>query len=74
MESPELAASAKKVHESAIALGLRVTVREMLQPTRTAEEAATACGVVVGQIVKSLVFVGADTKKPYLLLVSARTA
>jgi prolyl-tRNA editing enzyme YbaK/EbsC (Cys-tRNA(Pro) deacylase) len=72
MESPELAASAKKVHESGIALGLQVTVREMPQSTRTAEEAAAACGVVVGQIVKSLVFVGLDTKKPYLFLVSGK--
>ena len=42
----------------------------MAQPTRTAEEAAAACGVTVGQIVKSLVFLGADSGKPYLLLVS----
>jgi prolyl-tRNA editing enzyme YbaK/EbsC (Cys-tRNA(Pro) deacylase) len=42
----------------------------MAQPTRTAEEAATACGVTVGQIVKSLVFLGAQSGKPYLLLVS----
>src|SRR5689334_12146203 len=39
-------------------------------PTRTAEEAAAACGVTVGQIVKSLVFSGATSGKPYLLLVS----
>src|SRR5205085_12367046 len=45
-------------------------VAEMAQPTRTAEEAAAACGVTVGQIVKSLVFVGATGGKPYLLLVS----
>ena len=42
----------------------------MTAPTRTAEEAASACGVTVGQIVKSLVFSGADSGKPYLLLVS----
>jgi prolyl-tRNA editing enzyme YbaK/EbsC (Cys-tRNA(Pro) deacylase) len=40
--------------------------------TRTAEEAAAACGVTVGQIVKSLVFAGADTGTPYLLLVSGK--
>ena len=72
MESPELTASAKKVQDTAKALGLEVAVREMPQSTRTAEEAAAACGVAVGQIVKSLVFLGADTRKPYLLLVSGK--
>src|SRR3954466_1875090 len=62
--------SAQRVQDAAAALGLDVTVREMAQPTRTAEEAAAACGVTVGQIVKSLVFVGATSGKPYLLLVS----
>jgi prolyl-tRNA editing enzyme YbaK/EbsC (Cys-tRNA(Pro) deacylase) len=42
----------------------------MAASTRTAAEAAAACGVTVGQIVKSLVFVGATSGKPYLLLVS----
>ena len=42
----------------------------MPQSTRTAEEAAAACGCAVGQIVKSLVFRGAQSGKPYLLLVS----
>ena len=73
MQEPvELTASAKKVQDHAETLGLRITVREMPQSTRTAEEAAAACGVAVGQIVKSLVFLGADTKKPYLLLVSGK--
>jgi len=65
-----LPASAQRVQDAAIALGLDVEVREMAQPTRTAEEAAAACGVTVGQIVKSLVFLGATSGKPYLLLVS----
>ncbi|CAN5464775.1 hypothetical protein BH10PSE7_BH10PSE7_43300 [soil metagenome] len=38
--------------------------------TRTADDAAKACGCSVGQIVKSLVFRGRDTGKPYLLLIS----
>lgn len=66
----ELPPSAQKVQDAATALGLGVNVREMAQPTRTAEEAASACGVTVGQIIKSLVFLGADSGKPYLLLVS----
>ena len=70
MTMSELSASARKVQQAGEALGLDLAVREMAQPTRTAEEAASACGVTVGQIVKSLVFVGADSGKPYLLLVS----
>ena len=66
----ELPASAQKVQDAANALGLDIAVAEMAQPTRTAEEAAAACGVTVGQIVKSLVFSGSESGKPYLLLVS----
>jgi prolyl-tRNA editing enzyme YbaK/EbsC (Cys-tRNA(Pro) deacylase) len=66
----ELGASAAKVQDEARRLALDVAVREMPASTRTAEEAAAACGVTVGQIVKSLVFLGAQTGKPYLLLVS----
>jgi prolyl-tRNA editing enzyme YbaK/EbsC (Cys-tRNA(Pro) deacylase) len=42
----------------------------MQASTRTAEEAARACGCAVGQIVKSLVFRGKQSSSPYLLLVS----
>jgi prolyl-tRNA editing enzyme YbaK/EbsC (Cys-tRNA(Pro) deacylase) len=66
----ELPPSAKKVRDAATALGLAIEVRTMAESTRTAEEAAAACGVTVGQIVKSLVFSGATSGKPYLLLVS----
>jgi len=68
----ELPASAQKVQDAATALGLDIVVREMAESTRTAEDAAVACGVTVGQIVKSLVFLGATSHKPYLLLVSGR--
>ena len=44
------------------------SVREFPQSTRTAEEAAAAIGVEVGQIVKSLVFVAGE--QPILALVS----
>lgn len=66
----ELPPSARKVQDAARAIGLDVVVREMADTTRTAEEAATACGVTVGQIVKSLVFTGATSGRPYLMLVS----
>lgn len=51
-------------------LGLKVAITPMVASTRTAEEAASACRCVVGQIVKSLVFCGASTGKPILILVS----
>ena len=66
----ELPASAKRVQDAARALGLAIAVREMAESTRTAEEAAAACGVTVGQIVKSLVFLGGESGRPCLLLVS----
>ena len=50
--------------------GLVVELKEFADSTRTAEEAAAACGCAVGQIVKSLVFKGRKSGKPYLLLVS----
>jgi prolyl-tRNA editing enzyme YbaK/EbsC (Cys-tRNA(Pro) deacylase) len=66
----ELPASAQKVQDAATGLGLDIAVRVMDATTRTAEEAASACGVTVGQIVKSLVFLGGESGRPYLLLVS----
>ena len=50
--------------------GLTVEIREMPRSTRTAEEAAAACGVSVAQIVKSLLFRKAASGEPVLLLVS----
>jgi prolyl-tRNA editing enzyme YbaK/EbsC (Cys-tRNA(Pro) deacylase) len=70
MTMTELPPSAKKVQDAASALGLAIEISAMAESTRTAEEAAAACGVTVGQIVKSLVFSGATSGKPYLLLVS----
>ena len=66
----DLPASARRVQDAGAALSLDIAVREMDASTRTAEEAAAACGVTVGQIVKSLVFLGATSGKPYLFLVS----
>ena len=48
--------NALKVAEAARALGLEVELKEFPEGTRTADEAAKAVGVDVGQIVKSLVF------------------
>ena len=71
--TPALPPSALKVRDAAERLGLAIAIRAMPQSTRTADEAAAACGCDVGQIVKSLVFAGKATGRPYLLLVSGRT-
>jgi prolyl-tRNA editing enzyme YbaK/EbsC (Cys-tRNA(Pro) deacylase) len=65
-----LPAAAARVQASAEALGLAIAVRLMPDSTRTAADAASACGCAVGQIVKSLIFQGKDTGRPMLLLVS----
>jgi prolyl-tRNA editing enzyme YbaK/EbsC (Cys-tRNA(Pro) deacylase) len=70
--SGTLSASAQRVQDFAGTLGLTIAVQERPQSTRTAEEAAAACGCEVGQIVKSLVFEGTVSGAPYLLLVSGK--
>ena len=69
MNSP-LPQAAQRVAAAAAAARVAVDIRQMPASTRTAEEAAQACGCTVAQIVKSLVFRGAETQKPYLLLIS----
>jgi Cys-tRNA(Pro) deacylase len=49
-------ANAARVSKAAADLGLTIELREFPEGTRTAEDAARAIGVEVGQIVKSLVF------------------
>ena len=61
-------ASVQRVAAAARGLGLEIEVSEFPEGTRTAEDAARAIGVDVGQIVKSLVFV-ADGR-PVICLVS----
>ncbi len=62
--------STDRVKAATEAAGLTVEIRAMPQSTRTAEEAAAACGASVAQIVKSLVFRKAASSEPVLLLVS----
>ena len=52
--------TADRVQERLRALGLAVHVLVLPGSTRTAADAAAACGCELGQIVKSLVFVDAD--------------
>lgn len=62
--------SMARVVASAEKHGLAITICRMAQSTRTAAEAAEACGCDVGQIVKSLVFENAATGRLLLMLVS----
>ena len=64
--------STERVRAAAAAAGLAIQIREMPQSTRTAAEAAAACGTSVAQIVKSLVFRKATSGEPVLLLVSGK--
>lgn len=66
-----LSPSAQKVQDALCERGFgELRVVEMPASTRTAQEAADAVGCSVGQIVKSLIFRGAASGRPYLLLVS----
>ena len=62
--------STDRVRAALEAAGLEVEVRTTPASTRTAEEAAAACGCDVGDIVKSLIFEGAQSGRLALLLVS----
>lgn len=62
--------SIRRVSEKATELGLDIEIVKMADSTRTADDAAAACGCQVGQIVKSLVFENSDNGAITLLLVS----
>lgn len=66
----ELKDASRRFKQAAAVLGLEVEITEHRESSRTAEDAAKACGCSVGQIVKSLVFKGAKSGKPIMLLVS----
>lgn len=62
--------SVKRVQQAARDAGLEVEVLRMPDSTRTAAEAAAACGCDVAQIVKSMIFEGAESGALKLLLIS----
>ncbi len=66
----ELSQSAQKVQTALQEMGLPCQVVELPGSTRTAVEAAQAVGCQVGQIVKSLIFKGAETNRPILVIAS----
>ena len=62
--------SVNRVTRAAAELGLDAQIVRMGESTRTAGDAARACGCTVGQIVKSLIFKGRSSGDLILLLVS----
>jgi prolyl-tRNA editing enzyme YbaK/EbsC (Cys-tRNA(Pro) deacylase) len=68
--SKEPGSSVKKVQQTLKSLGFSDEIVVFPDSTRTAIEAAQAVGCSVGQIVKSLVFRGAQSHTPVLALVS----
>jgi prolyl-tRNA editing enzyme YbaK/EbsC (Cys-tRNA(Pro) deacylase) len=52
--------SLTRVTQALTAAGLTVQISAMVQPTRTAAEAAAAAGVTLNQIVKSIILQGAS--------------
>jgi Cys-tRNA(Pro) deacylase len=68
--SQELSSSAQKVQDALHRLGYSAAVVELPNSTRTAKEAAEAIGCQVAQIVKSLVFRGKHSHKPFLVVAS----
>ena len=65
-----LSSNARKVQEALHLLGLNCQVVEMKNTTRSASEAADAVGCHVGQIVKSLIFMGRQSHNPFLVAAS----
>lgn len=70
-----MAGATERVRQALEASGLPAEILEFPESTRTAEEAAAAVGVDVGQIGKSLVFLAVDSEgreAPFLAIVSGR--
>jgi prolyl-tRNA editing enzyme YbaK/EbsC (Cys-tRNA(Pro) deacylase) len=68
--SDMLSSSARRVQDALHTLGFDHRVIELPQSTRSAAEAARAVGCGVEQIAKSLVFRGAETGSPVLVIAS----
>ena len=65
-----LAKSAQSVQDVLVNKGLECKVIQLLESTRTAQDAASTIGCNVAQIVKSLIFKTRQTHQPVLILAS----
>ena len=70
MTESDLSSSARTVQAALDALGLPCQVVELSESTRTSQEAASAIGTTVAQIVKTLVFKGRQSGQAVLVLAS----
>lgn len=70
MSEPAFTPAEQRVAETLKAHALPGRIIVLDQLATTAQMAAEALGVAVGQIVKSLIFKGAESGAPYMLLVS----
>jgi len=66
----DLTPAERRVADALARHGLPGQVTVLAGHATTAEMAADALGIALGRIVKSLVFAGADSGSPYMLLVS----
>ena len=65
-----LSASAQRVQDALMKLGMTLQVVELPDSTRSAAEAAEAIGCSVGQIAKSLIFKTRNREEPILVIAS----
>lgn len=66
----DLSRSAQRVQQVLNEYGLGLHVVEFGESTRTSQEAAAAVGCQLGQIAKSLIFMGKQTGQPILIIAS----
>ncbi len=64
----KLSRKAAQVQEALNQFGISLSVVELPESTRTAQEAASAIGCEVGQIAKSLVFRRIESDRPVLII------
>lgn len=73
MHSPTLSKSAQTVQDVLSKKGIQFRVVELPESTHTAQQAATAIGCQITQIIKSLIFKTVTTHQPILVLASGPT-
>jgi len=66
----DLRKSARRVQEALDRFGLELSVVEFAESTRTSQEAADAIGCSLGQIAKSLIFMGKQSREPVCVVAS----
>ena len=68
----KLKSSAQKVQDYLASRGLMISVQQLPDSTRTAQEAASAVGCEVSQIAKSLVFRDEENGEAVLVIASGQ--